>query len=154
LKDDELLGVAVMGVIRQRHLAEEAVHVPGVEGLAAHRAAADHIDDIACLIGAGDVRHHDAGGIALERLHILAVAAFVHADDGVHVVKLRGADLVLQIEPVVRHMLIAKPHGTGSGQPGELDDAWIAEVELQDGAVLTGAEFAEDTGGAELHNDE
>jgi hypothetical protein len=46
-------------------------------------------------------------------------------------------------------MLIAKPHGAGSSESGELDNARIAKVELQDGAVLTGAEFAEDAGGTE-----
>jgi hypothetical protein len=62
--------------------------------------------------------------------------------------------LVFQIKPVIRHVFVAKPHGTGSGEPGELDDAWITEVELQDGAVLTGAEFAENAGWTECgHGD-
>jgi hypothetical protein len=56
---------------------------------------------------------------------------------------------MLEIEPVIGHMLIAKPHGAGSSESGELDDARITKVELQDGAVLTGAEFAEDAGGTE-----
>jgi hypothetical protein len=41
-------------------------------------------------------------------------------------------------------MLVAKPHGGCSGEACEFDDARVAHVELDDGAVLTGAKFAED----------
>ena len=40
-------------------------------------------------------------GIRLEWLHVVAVAAFLDADDGIHVVELGGADLVLEVEPIV-----------------------------------------------------
>jgi hypothetical protein len=46
-------------------------------------------------------------------------------------------------------MLIAEPHGTGSGESGKLDDARIAHVEFENGAVLTGTEFAKNAGWAE-----
>ena len=72
----------------------------------------------------------------LERLHVVAVAALADAHDGVHVVQLGGADLVLEIEPVIRHMLVAQPDGGGAGEPGQLDDARIDEVELERAGIL------------------
>ncbi len=139
------------GVFRERDLAEQPVHVARIESLLADRMTAHHPDDLARLVGAGDVRHHDGGGVAFEGFHILAVTALVHADDRVHVMEFRGADLVFEIEPVIGHMLVAKPDRRRAGQSGQLDNAGISQVELDDGAVEAGAEFAEDAGGAEGH---
>jgi hypothetical protein len=48
-------------------------------------------------------------------------------------------------------MLVAQPYGAQSSKTGKLHNAGISHVQLKDGAVLTGAEFAEDAGGAEFH---
>ena len=151
LENNQLFGIAVVHIVSQWHLAEKAVHVAAVQGLAAQRTAAHHVHHIAGFLSTGDVRHHDGSGIAFEGFYILAVAAFVHAHDGVHVMELGGADLMLQVQPVIGHVLVAQPHGGGPGEAGELDDARINQVEFEDGGILTGTEFAKDSGRAEFH---
>ena len=58
---------------------------------------------------------------------------------------------MLQIKPVIRHVLIAEPHGISPRKTRELDDARLDEVELDDGGAPTGAGFFQDTAGTEGH---
>lgn len=147
MQDEQALGVAVVEVVGDGNLAERAVDIAAVHWPPTERQEAGHLDDLAGLVGGGDVRDHDGGGVHLEGFHVVAVAALAYADDAVEVVEARGADLVLEIGPVIGHMLVAEPDGGGAGEAGHFDNARVVEVELERAGVAAGAQFAEETEG-------
>jgi hypothetical protein len=62
-----------------------------------------------------------------------------------------GPDLILQTNPVIGHMLGAKPDGIGAGESGNFHDAGIGQVAFEDRRELAFAEEFQHTAGAEFH---
>ena len=104
-----------------------------------------HLNNMPGLLRRFHMGHHDRRGIRLERLHIVAVAALFHPHDGVHIVELGGPNLVLQVEPIVGDMLVAKPYRGSAGEAAELDDPGITQIQFEAGWPLAGSEFPQDT---------
>ena len=112
---------------------------------------ADPLDDLARLGGVADVRHHDAGGSGFKGADVIAVAAAGDPDHRVDVVDAGGADLVLEPDPVVGHVLGAEPDGVDAAQRGTFDHPRVVEVDFEDRGELPFADEAEDAAGSVLH---
>jgi hypothetical protein len=118
------------------------------DGVAAHP-----VDDLAGLLGGGHVGHDDAGGVGLEGADVVAVAALGDAHERIHIVETGGADLVLQVAPVVGHVFAANPDAIAAAQAGDFDDARVVEVDLEGRGELALADQGQDPAGAEFHEE-
>jgi hypothetical protein len=94
-----------------------------------------------------DMRDHDASRIRLKRLDVIAVTSLLNPNNGIHVVQPRGPHLVLDIEPAITYMFVAKPDCGETGQPAQFHDAWISEVDFRDGRASARAKLAQQTAG-------
>ena len=64
-----------------------------------------------------------------------------------------GADLVLEVGPVVGHVLVADPYGVAAAEAGDLDDARVVEVGLERGDELALAHKGKQAAAAEFHGE-
>lgn len=127
------------------HHAKLPIDVAAVQGAFAERMKANPFNDLARLIRAGDMGHGDARGICLERTDVVAVTAATNAHEGVDVVDAGGADLVFHPDPVIGHVLGAKPLSVDPAQRGDFGNPRIREVDLQDRGELLFAQQGKDT---------
>ena len=105
--------------------------------------APDVAFDLARLLGAHQVRHHDAGRVVLERPDPVAVRALGDPDDDVGVERLGGEDLRLHLGMVGRHVLLTDPDAVESALRGDLDRARAAQIDLVANGFFAGAHLVE-----------
>jgi len=130
LKDHHSLTARVGEVIGRGDKAELPVDITVVDGAMALWMEADPVDDLPRLAGVSDMRLDNASGLHLERLDVVAVAALGGAHQRVDVVDARGADLVLQSDPVVRHLLVAETLPVDTAESGDFHDPRVGKVIL------------------------
>ena len=85
--------------------------------------------------------HHYGGSVSFERFYVVAVAPFFDADDGVDIVEFGGADLVLDVKPVVGDVFVANPNGRDSSYSAYFDDARVGEIDFEGSGIFSGAQF-------------
>ncbi len=104
--------------------AEISVDIAAIERAFSHGVKADPLDNLARLRLAGDMGHDDAGRAPASKGRgvIVAVAAATHANEGIHIVNARGADLIFEAEPIIGHVFRAQPDGVETAKADDLDD--------------------------------
>jgi len=117
------------------HLAKYAIHVSAIQRPFSHGIKTALFHDPTRFHGTFHMGNDDARCIGFKGLDIVAVGALAYPRDFIHVVDFCRSDAVLDILPVVRHVLSAKPDGRRSGQSGQFDDVGMGDVDFDAGGL-------------------
>ena len=122
--------LAAWQIVLAGNHAVRSIGIAAVEGSAADGMESGLPSDAPRVVQAHHVRHHDSGGVHLQGMDQVAVAAARNAHHGVHVVGFGGPDLVLDVAQVVGHVFAVEPDAIHPAQGGDLRHAGIGQIEL------------------------